>query len=253
MRKEMTISTFLFAFVFLLFLWSLSSWVLNVGVFPSPFSVGAHVIEGWSPELFFHLGVSLYRIVTSLLLSLVMAVPLGIFLGRVSLLDRFFSPVLYLLYPIPKIVLLPILLVLLGMGDLSKILLISIIVFFQILVTVRDAAKAVSVPLIHSISSLGASRIHLYRHVIFPACLPKIFTCLRISLGTALAVLFLTETYATRVGIGFYIMDAMTRFDYPDVFSGIVAISLMGFILFLLLETLEQRFCSWNQLKSLSS
>ena len=91
---------------------------------------------------------------------------------------------------------LPVLLVLLGLGNAPKIALIAIIVFFQILVTARDAAKAVPEASVLSVRSLGASRLDIYRHVVVPAALPDIFTALRIGTGTAIAVLFLAESIA---------------------------------------------------------
>ncbi len=86
------------------------------------------------------------------------------------------------------------------------------------------------------------------KHVFIPACLPKIFTSLRISLGTAMAVLFLTETFATVRGIGFFILDASMRGRYQEVFAGIIAMSLMGLILFMIVDFLEKKICPWQYL-----
>lgn len=101
--------------------------------------------------------------------------------------DRRLSPFIYLLYPIPHVVLLPLVIILFGIGDLSKIVLIGLIVFFQILVTTRDAARAIHPNYLLTMRSLGASRAQIYGHVIWPATLPRILTALRISIGTAVA------------------------------------------------------------------
>jgi len=228
--------------------WWILSWWMKTPVLPPPWQAGEQFVTNLSNGLALHLAVSLYRVVISLILGILLAVPLGMVAGRESRVDQFVSPLIYLVYPIPKIVLLPILLIILGIGDISKVSLIAIIVFFQILVTTRDAAKTINQQLIYSLTSLGAHKAEIYKHVVFPACLPKILTSLRISLGTALAVLFFAEAYATRLGIGYYIMDALARFDYGDMFAGVIGMSILGLFLFLVLDWLEQRLCLWQYL-----
>jgi ABC-type nitrate/sulfonate/bicarbonate transport system permease component len=116
--------------------------------------------------------------------------------------NKLFSPLIYLLYPIPKVVFLPILLLFFGIGDLSKIAIIFLILFFQILVLVRDQAAAIRPELIQSVRSLGAGRRALFRFVYLPASLPAILTALRQSVGTAVAVLYIAELFATQKGLG---------------------------------------------------
>ena len=192
--------------------------------------------------------VSTARVIASLLVALLPAVLLGMVLGRVERLDRYAAPLIYLTYPVPKIIFLPVVLTLLGLGDVSKIFLISIIVFFQILVTTRDAARQVNKGMVDSVISLGAGELQIYRSVIYPACLPKILTSLRISLGTAIAVLFFPKQSPTGGlwGIGCYVMDAWARLAWDEMFAGIIAMGAMGFILYLILDWLEKRLCPGN-------
>jgi len=106
--------------------------------------------------------------------------------------------------------------------------------------------------MVDSVISLGAGELQIYRSVIYPACLPKILTSLRISLGTAIAVLFFSETIANRGGyggIGYYVMDAWARLAWDEMFAGIIAMGAMGFILYLILDWLEKRLCPWEFLK----
>lgn len=193
-----------------------------------------------------HLLVSAYRVVVSLALGLLTAAPLGLILGRYEGLDRVLTPAAYLLYPVPKIAFLPVIFLLLGIGDTARIFLITTIVFFQILVTTRDAAKAIPQPSILSVLSLGAGTWSVYRHVILPACLPKVLTALRVSLGTAISVLFFSETVAGTSGLGYYILDAMYRAEYPQMLAGIVAMSGLGLALYGVIDWLERRLCSWQ-------
>jgi len=236
-----------FGFLTVLFLWYLLALLIRRPILPLPHVALLEFVQLFPGLLWGHLLVSLYRVAMSMVLATLLAVPLGLYLGQANLADRLAGPMIYILYPIPKVVFLPIILVLLGLGDLSKIFIIGIIVFFQILVSARDAAKNIPRQMILSMNSLGATRLQMYRHLVYPICLPKIFTSLRISLGTAIAVLFLTETYATSEGLGYLIMDAMGRVAYSEMFAGILAMSLMGLFLYVLVDLGEDIVCRWQR------
>lgn len=237
---------YLIAAFILIAAWEILSLGLSKPFFPGPLAAGMAFLKALGHGLDRHLLVSTGRVVVSLAAALVTAVPLGIFLGREESLDRLAAPLIYIIYPVPIIVFLPVIVTLFGIGDFSKIFIISIIVFFQILVTTRDAARLVNKGAIDSVISLGASEWQIYRHVIFPACLPKILTALRIGLGTSIAVLFFSETIAGSAGVGYYVMDAWSRFVYDDMFAGIIAMGAMGLALYLLLDWLEKKLCPWE-------
>jgi taurine transport system permease protein len=230
----------------LLFWWGLSV-ILDKPSLPSPLVAFQSVIDSMKEDLYLHLGVSLYRVLISLVIAALLGIPLGLFLGKNPNWDERIAPLIYLTYPIPKVVFMPILFILLGIGDTSKVALIVLIVFYQILVTTRDAAKNIDQAYLLSIQSLGSKSWDLYRHVYFPACLPKILTSIRISLGTAMAVLFLAETYATQWGLGYIIMDSLSSMDYGKMFAGIIAMGSIGFFLYLLIDQAEKMLCPWNQ------
>ena len=154
---------------------------------------------------------------------------------------------IYLLYPIPKVVLVPVVLLFLGIGEPSKIVIIFLILFFQILVLVRDQAAAIRPELLQCVRSLGAGRRALFRFVYLPASLPAILTALRQSIGTAVAVLYIAELIATQRGLGYYIyFNGSTLFDYPTMYAGIVAMSLLGLGLYFTVDWLERRMCPWQ-------
>lgn len=238
-----------FAFLFILVLWALLSVVINKPVLPAPWTALETFFKIFSSQIMPHLLQSIFRILTSLIIALLLGTACGLLFGRWDALDNCTSPLIYLTYPIPKIALLPVLIGILGIGEASKIFLISLIIFFQILVTTRDAVRNINQEIISSVLSLGAGEWDLFKHVLIPACLPKIFTSLRISLGTAMAVLFLTETFATVRGIGFFILDASMRGRYREVFAGIIAMSLMGLVLFMALDYLEKKACPWQHVQ----
>ncbi len=232
----------------LVVLWQVAAMLVNQPILPSPFTVaGAFWLEIFEGELPGHFLASLWRVVASTFLAIITAAPAGLILGQSRRLDNFFAPITYLLYPIPKVVLVPIVLLFFGIGDLPKIIIIFMILFFQILVLVRDQAASIRPELIQSVRSLGAGRRALFRFVYLPASLPAILTALRQSVGTAVAVLYVAELFATQRGLGYYIyLTGSTLYNYPAMYAGIVALSLMGLGLYFSVDWLERKLCPWQ-------
>ena len=195
-----------------------------------------------------HVWHSAARIAVSIFLAFVLAVPLGLALGGSRRADRATAPLIYITYPIPKIVLLPLILLAFGLGDESKVCLIGLIVFFQLLIAARDSARQITKEMRYSLKSLGATRWDFFRHVIWPVSLPGVFTSLRIGVGTAVAVLFFAESIGARQGLGLYILNAWGAADSRTMFVGIVSLSALGVILYEFFDLLERRFCAWKKL-----
>ncbi len=239
----------LIALAVLLLLWQILAMALNQPILPSPAQVAAAFArEIPRGELTRHFLASLWRVIASLALSIALAAPAGLVLGQSPRLSRLFSPFIYLTYPIPKVVLVPVLLLFLGVGDLAKIVIIFLILFFQILVLVRDQAAGLRPELIQSVCSLGAGRRALFRFVYLPASLPAILTGVRQSIGTAVAVLYVAELFATRYGLGYYIYhEGSSLLDYPAMYAGIVAMSLLGAMLYVATDWLEKKLCPWME------
>ncbi len=236
-----------FAALVLLALWQIFAILLNSMALPQPWQVFIHVINRLADgSMLDDLGISAARALCGIMLALITAVPLGLAVGSEDGLNKRLSPFIYLLYPIPHVVLLPLIIILFGIGNFSKIFLIALIVFFQILVTTRDAAKNIHRNYFYSMQTLGASRLQIYGHVILPATLPKILTAMRISVGTSVAILFFAESFATTRGLGYIIMDSWGRADYVSLYTGISYMAILGFGLYLLLDIVEKRLCRWS-------
>lgn len=233
---------------FILLSWQLAASIIGRPILPAPMKVFSLFAGSLVQGLGRHFLASVFRAVTAILASFIVAVPLGLALGRIKALDRLVAPLVYLVYPVPKIVFLPLIMILLGLGDAAKIFLVSLIVFFQILVATRDAARGVNHHYILSLASLGASEAQIYRHVVIPAVLPEILTAVRIALGTAIAVLFIAETFATNRGLGYYIMETWSRQAFDEMFTGVLAMGLLGFTLYVLLDWIEKKICPWHYL-----
>jgi ABC-type nitrate/sulfonate/bicarbonate transport system permease component len=235
------------AVITIIILWQVISMIINQPILPSPIKVAMVFITELSNGLLIHFLVSLWRVLASMALAILLAVPSGLILGQSKKLNGLFSPFIYLIYPIPKVVLVPIVLLFLGIGDLPKIVIIFLILFFQILVLVRDQAASLRPELIQSVRSLGAGRRALFRFVYLPASLPAILTALRQSVGTAVAVLYIAELFATQQGLGYYIyLNGSTLFNYPAMYAGVVAMSLLGLGLYFSIDWVEQRLTPWQ-------
>ncbi len=231
--------------IILFFVWVVMSLTISGGIIPTPLSVvRAFSLSTFAPNFL----VSMARVVVSLGIAIITAVPLGLFLGQNPQWDKWIAPMIFLTYPIPKIVFLPIFFILLGIGNISKVALIALVVFYQILVTTRDGARSVKKPFMDALVTLGGNTRDVYRHVVIPACLPAILTSLRISIGTSVAILFFVESFATRNGLGNMILDAWGMADYPMMFVGVIGMSVLGIMLYEIVEILERKLCKWAQL-----
>jgi ABC-type nitrate/sulfonate/bicarbonate transport system permease component len=231
-----------------LVIWQLLAWVINRPVFPPASQVLLVFVRHIGGSLGTHLLVSAGRVVASIVVAVLIAVPCGLVLGQMPRLNRLFAPLIYIVYPIPKIVFLPIILVLFGSGDGSKVLLVGLILFFQVLVVVRDQAAQLRPELITSVRSMGAGRRALFRFVYLPACVPAVLTGLRVSVGTAIAVLFIAETYATDSGLGYYIIvESWGALRYTQMYAGVLAMGLLGLALYFIVDGLDRRLCPWRE------
>jgi len=236
----------LLALLALLALWQALAMLLHQPILPTPVVVIQVFVVELGRGLLGDFLASLWRVVASMALSVLLAAPAGLVLGQSARYNRIFSPLIYLIYPIPMVVFVPVVLLFLGVGDLAKILIIFLILFFQVLVLVRDQAATLRPELIQSVRSLGAGRRALFRFVYLPASLPAILTALRQSVGTAIAVLYIAESFATQRGLGYYIaLEGSTLFNYPAMYAGILAMSLLGLGLYFGIDGLERWLCPW--------
>jgi NitT/TauT family transport system permease protein len=236
-----------FAAIMLVILWQITAMIVNLSILPAPLEVFIVFVQELQNGLITHFLFSLWRVTAGMLLSVLIAAPVGLVIGGSKRLDRIFSPIIYLLYPIPKVVFVPVVLLFLGIGDLAKITLIFLILFFQIVVLVRDQAAGLAPQLILSLRSLGAGRRALLRFIYLPASLPAILTALRQSIGTAVAVLYITELFATKYGLGYYIYyNGSTLFNYPAMYAGVIAMSILGIGMYYAVDWAERKLCTWK-------
>lgn len=242
--------------------WHLSSMLLGPMLLPGPAAVLAAFAKALATETFWgHVWASTRRVGAALLLAMALAYPLGLLLGRKPKIDAFVAPLIFLTYPLPKVVLLPVFMILFGLGDASKILLAALTVGYQILVVSRAAARNIDRKYFDAFRSLkgglhgprkvDAARLRGWwltlRHVLVPATLPEALTALKVAGGTAVAVLFMVESFATNTGLGFLIMDAWGMGDQEAMFVGILGMSFLGYGIHQIVSLLERYCCGWRK------
>lgn len=229
-------------------LWWLASLWLSSPILPTPLAVYAHLPEVLtSGEALSHLSASLGRVLMGIAISLGIALVLALWMFARPRVGQAFSSIIYLSYPIPKLALLPIVMLLAGLGETTKVVMIILIILFQMVVGLSDSLRHIPQSDMLIMQSLGASFAQRLRHMLLPSILPELFSSLRIAIGTAISILFVTETYGTALGMGYYIVDAWMRIHYMDMYVGIVLLSLMGFVLFVLMDALEYLCCPWQR------
>jgi NitT/TauT family transport system permease protein len=238
------------AILALLIVWELtchSGWVPEVFL-PSPLSILA---TGWkmlqSGELIVNGTASLIRIAAGFLIGGMLGIALGLILGFSKLAEAIGNPVIHALYPIPKLALLPLIILWLGIGEVSKISIIALGVFFPVIINTYSGVKGIDPLLIKVAVSFRATRSNIIRKVILPGALPVIFAGLKLAAGTALLLLVAAEMIAAKEGIGAMILHYGDLMLTNKLMVGILTLSLFGLVFNRLLEWLERRVISWKQ------
>lgn len=237
----------LIAFLFLNVLWWLASIKLHQNMLPSPIAVYKHLFEMNPQVLWLHTYNSVIRLFWGMFIAVMIGLIVGLLMGRFTKVNQLLDPIVYLTYPIPKIALLPIIMLLFGLGNTSKIMLLVLIIVFQVILSVRDGVKTIPQSYYHHLYVLGATTFQQFYKITLPAAFAAILNAIRIALGTAIAILFFTEVYGTSYGLGFFIMDAWGRLDYLDMYSGILVLSLVAFVLFQIIDWAEYRTNKWRK------
>ncbi|MCD7898622.1 MAG: ABC transporter permease [Bacteroides sp.] len=227
-------------------LWYIAARILQINALVDPITVYIHLEDAWKNSMSEHLFASLWRIAAGVGIAGILGLGLALFMAHSKLAGRVLAAFVYFSYPIPKLALLPVVMLLAGLGDATKIIMIVLIILFQIIINLRDSLKNIPRESFLIVTSLGASHWQIFRHITMPAVLPDLLSTLRVAIGTAISVLFVTETYGTERGMGYFIVDAWMRINYIDMYAGIVVLSMTGFFLFLLTDLLESTLCKWK-------
>ena len=199
-----------------------------------------------SGQLWEHISASLGRALRGFAIAVVFAVPLGILIGWYRPLAQYLSPVLELFRNTAALALLPVFVLILGIGETSKVALVTYACIFPILLNTISGVRTVDPLLIKSARSLGLPAYRLFQKVILPAALPTIFTGIRLSAASSILVLIAAEMVGARSGLGYLIMASQLNFQIPQMYAGILTIALVGLVFNYVLVLLERRFSRWR-------
>jgi ABC-type nitrate/sulfonate/bicarbonate transport system permease component len=189
---------------------------------------------------------SLWRIFVGFGLAVLVAVPLGLVMGTVSLFYRLLEPITEFIRPIPSAAYIPVAILFLGIGNEMKIFVVFLACLFPVLLNTYGGVRGVDPVLVDTGRTFGLSRLRALWQIILPAALPSILTGMRISLGIALIVAVVSEMIAGNSGIGYFILDMQRVFRVPEMFAGIFTLGLLGFFVNFAFLKVEQHFLRWR-------
>jgi ABC-type nitrate/sulfonate/bicarbonate transport system permease component len=214
---------------------------------PAPSDIAARFVSlAASGELAWHTAVTLWRVTAGYVIGAVPAVAIGLLMAMFRPVRLFFDPLIAALFPIPKVALMPLLLLAFGFGDASKIAVVAIAVFFP--VTVNTYVGAANIDKIYwdVARNFGASQTVMFTRVVFFGALPMIFAGLRIALAVSFIVLVAAEFVATKAGIGYLIWNSWELLQVDIMFVGIVTIGILGLITSVLFAEIERKVIPWK-------
>lgn len=225
-------------------IWYLFSIVFQKQI-PYPHDVIVNFFKIFTTHLLIPTKESLTLLLTGLLVSIIVGVHIGLLMGLSKRANKMLDPVIYSIYPIPKATLVQVLIVIFASMFWMKTSLIFIIVVFPVVITVKDAVKNIPNEVFFHAKSLSLNKKDMYKEILIPAILPNLLSTTRISIGTSIAVLYLSETRGIGSGLGYFI-DNNVVINNLDMFTGIFELSLIGYLLFIGVDILENKLCRWK-------
>ena len=214
---------------------------------PAPSDIGWRYWEMLrSGELETNALVTLWRVFAGFFIGSIPAIAIGLLMAMFRPIRIFFDPLIATLFPIPKIALMPLLLLAFGFGNASKIALVVIAVFFPIVINTYVGAANIERIYWDVAKNYGASQSVIFRRIVFFGALPMIFAGLRIALSVSFIVLVAAEFVATKTGIGYLIWNSWELLQVDVMFVGIVTVGLLGLIATVILQEIERKVIPWK-------
>jgi NitT/TauT family transport system permease protein len=239
----------------LLFGWHMAVQAGMTRLIPSPAQVAEYMVDfvwggiwddAFSATMHLHLWASVQRVYGGFALAALVAVPLGLLIGRIPLVAQLFDPFLQLMRPIPVTAWLPLSMILFGLGSTSAFFLVFLGAFYPILLNTVFGVRSVDPRLFEAASMLGCRGNAQFFKVVLPAALPSIFTGLRLGLGLAWFVIVVGEMTGVPQGLGAVIMDGRTLSRTELVICGMIVIGIAGFVSDRLVVMLMNRLLRWS-------
>jgi NitT/TauT family transport system permease protein len=214
----------------------------------SPTQIVKHFGEALaSAELYENIGASLARSLPGFALGSFLGALLGLAAGTLRWFDRMLSPAVFLTYPVPKIVMLPIFMLWFGIGELSKVLIIALACFYPVFINAYYGVRQARSILVWSALNMGATKTQIFRRVVLPSAAPMIMASLRVSLALSFIVMFAAEMINARSGLGHMIRIAENSLRFDLMYVSLLAIALLGYTGDRLVRFAQSRLLAWQQ------
>lgn len=197
-------------------------------------------------ELFSNLGWTVQRVAIGFVFGAIPAIMLGLMMGLSPLMMAAIRPIVAAIYPIPKVALFPLIMLIFGLGETSKWVIVAIGVFFQVFFSTLAGVAHIEQIYLDVAKNFGASRWQAYRWIAMPAALPFIFTGCQLGIGMALIVVVVAEQFGTKVGLGYMIWRSWQVFEVRDMFVGLMMVALLGYCIQLAMGALEGWVIRWK-------
>ena len=233
----------------LLLLWELCArfHFIDTRFFPAPSSVFATLIEMLrSGDLLAHTAISLQRLAYGTIVGALPALILGIAMGLNRPIRALFDPLIAATYPVPKSAILPLALLIFGLGEGSKIFMVAIGVFFPMVINTTTGVLGISKIYLDVRRNYKASRWNTFWTIALPGALPVIVTGLKLGIGIGLVLIAVAEMVGARSGLGYLIWSAWSTFAVEEMYVGLFAIAIIGFLITLGLNELERVIIPWK-------
>lgn len=234
-------------------LWQLTSTFKLVSpiLLPSPLQIIEAVVDlfqnGYRDIPFYqHILISTARALFAFLIAILIGIPLGLIMGRSAIVNAILDPFVQFLRPIPKIALVPLVVVWLGIGEESKFFLIFIATLLSVIVGATAASQNIAHGLIQAAQTMGLGKNNILFKVILPSALPEIFTSIRLSIGIGWTALIAAEMVAATSGLGWMIINAGSYLRTDVVIVGIILLGMIGFFLDWLIIKAQQKWVPWT-------
>ena len=241
-----------FSPLLLILLWEVLARVgiLDTRFYPAP----STIVSTWlrllqSGEWIGHVGISMQRGVTGFALGALPALFIGITMGLSPLIRSLLEPSIAALYPIPKIAIFPLVMLVFGLGEMNKYVIVAIGVFFQVVINTVVGVVNIEQIYLDVGKNFGAKKKDFYLGIALPGALPVIFAGLRLGWGVALLLLVTAELANAKSGLGYLIWQSWQTFQIEEMYIGLVTISIIGYLSFQLFDLLEHRFIPWKPRK----
>jgi len=222
--------------------------LIDVRFFPAPSNVIRHLVEMiGSGDLWRHLAASLYRLVVGFFVGCIPAIVIGLAIGLYRPVRAAFDPLISATYPIPKSSLLPLILLIFGLGESSKIAMVAIGVFYPVVINTAAGVRQIAPIFLDVGHNFGASRFNMFRTVALPGALPLIMTGVKLGAGMGLVLIAIAEMVGAKSGLGYMIWNAWELFDVQTMYVGLFVIAIIGFLLNAGFDMLERVIVPWRK------